>query len=234
MQLFQLAKEQLKYIDKLVPHIAERAGSDAAMEDVDIPLLRFNTAGKPEGLEPGESRDFKGINLLVGSDPDGEIDLPAIEKGINDFVSRALLFAFEKERAARMPEDEAAMHLARDRDDEEKLYLRFATLKPDEFGVKAAGQALDDLDTLMFDGWKKVPGMQAPFYRKKFESKDDARKVESLIDALARAAGYTHDEIEQCFDVSPNDKMLTVNTDFLEQLAKVEQTLEAKFGRKVH
>jgi hypothetical protein len=234
MQLFQLAKEQLKYINELVPRIATKVEEGTILQNVDIPLRHFSAKGKSKALAPGEPRDFQGIDLQVCTGDDGLINYPAIEKGMNEFVALALVMAFNATQKDCLNCDKPDVILKASPKDEEELLLRFSSIQPHHFGIHAASQALDKLEALMFKGWHPVEGMTEPMLRKTFASEDDCTCAEYLIEARGRAMGYTHDEIEQCFDTSPNDRTITVYQDFLEQLAKVEQTLEADFGNRIH
>jgi hypothetical protein len=131
-------------------------------------------------------------------------------------------------------DDMPAVRLAQSTEDDQ-YYLRFIQFDPDKFGVTAAAEALDKMELMMFGGWKKVPGSEPKELTKKFVNEEQAALAGHLINCMARAAGYSDDEIEEQFRASPDDgRILTINRDLMVHLAEVEQTFHADFVRVKH
>jgi hypothetical protein len=237
MQLFQLAKEQLKSIHKGLPKIREVAASGKVqlpLSNVDMPIFVLKVFAEDDEKGLAMESNVPDILLPFKKDDDVDADYKAMEGGVNDFVFSALLVAFNMTQPTLPMDDMPAVRLAQDTEDGQ-YYLRFIQLDPEKFGVSAAAEALDKMELMMFSGWKKVPGSEPKELTKKFVNEEQAALAGHLINCMARASGYTEDEIESQFRASDDDgRILTINRELMKHLAEVEQTFHADFVRVKH
>ena len=239
MQLFQLATEQLRYLNRLIPEIkadVAEQNNGHVLEDVNLPFLPMRV-GSPSDTaqEPSEVPD---VNLKIITSDDKPADYDAIQRGVNDFVYSALLIAFSHSILSGMPgvpkDDLPVIDLKKSLEDPNQVYLHIEKLDIDTFGTAAVGNMLENMEKLMFNGWRPVNGTPEPTLRKRFANEAQCDIVEHLIRCMARAAGYSDEVTEQNIEVSPNTHSLTIHKEFLAHLAEVEQTLEADFGNRRH
>lgn len=233
MQLFQLSKEQLKHVGRVVSQIREHKQGSRELKGLEIKLIEYNIIGKAAEMAPGESRQFSGIEIPVALGDDDTIDREKIQSGVEDFVNSALFFAFNPLTNGRHEVREPNITLQGDENNPHKVSLRFETLDLDHFGISAPAEAIDALEQLMFAKWRRVPD-EKNMLQKTFKSEDECKRVAHLMICMGEAIGYTQDDINSAFSEPPNNRTLVVDKDFLALLAKVEQTLEADFGTRRH
>lgn len=237
MQLFQLAKEQLKFMHRTIPEIREKAASGKVqlpLSNVDIPLLSMHVFAENDEQGLAIPHNVPDILLPFKKDDDKDADYKAMEGGVNDFVISSLLVAFNMTQPTLPADDMPAVRLAQDTQDEEQLYLRFIRLDPEKFGISAAAEALDKMEMMMFSGWKGVKDSEPRELVKKFVNEEQASLAGHLIDCMARAAGYTEEEIAEQFRASDDGLKLYINRELMVHLAEVEQTFHADFVRVKH
>ena len=230
MQLFQLVKEQLRFIQGQAPKLKEMAAGEELMFDVDIPLLSMAASAPESTAEPASN--VPDIILQLRSRDGHALDKKKVEEGVTDFVHSALLLAFNMNQPQLPPDDMPVVKLVRDEGDHPRVYLRFGRLAPEDFKVSAVAQSVDNFDKMMFSGWRRVHGTPEPMLRKRFANEEQAVLVEHLLACMGRAAGYSEKDVIEQFDVSPRDNILTVHKEFLAYLAEVEQTHNADFGKR--
>ncbi len=236
MQLFQLAKEQLKFMARSLPDVKARVAEqklELPLSQVDFPLLKMEVFADDDPAFDEKKSQVPDMRLPFHKKKDQEADYEAMQEGVNEFVISALLVAFNQTQPQLPMDDMPSVRLAQDQGDG-SLYLRFIRPDLETFGVSAAAQTLDRMEELMFKGWKKVPGAIHKELRKKFMNDEQCDLAGHLLHCMGRAAGYSDIEIESKFETSPDDHTLTVRKEFLAHLAEVEQTSEADFGRVKH
>jgi hypothetical protein len=233
MQLFQLSKEQLKHVGRVVGTIRESKQGSRVLNGLEIKLVNFTLSDKAGEMAAGESHKFEGIDLPVAQDDDGHIDRDKIRKGVEDFVNSTLFFAFNPLRRGGSETEEPEVTLKSNEKDPHQVSLRFEKLDLDHFGVSAAAEAIDGLEQLMFAKWRRVPDEKG-MLQKRFSSAAECDRVAHLMLCMGEAIGYTQDDMNKAFSEPPDNRTLVVHKDFLALLAKVEQTLEADFGTRRH
>jgi hypothetical protein len=236
MQLFQLAKEQLKSIHKQNQEIRERVASSKVtlpLSHVDLPIFTLRVFAENDEQGLAIPHNVPDILLPFKKDDDKDADYKAMEGGVNDFVFSALLVAFNMTQPTLPMDDMPAVRLAQSTD-EEQFYLRFIQFDPEKFGVSAAAEALDKMELMMFSGWKRVRESEPAELAKRFVNEEQASLAGHLINCMARAAGYTEEEIAEQFRASDDGLKLYINRDLMVHLAEVEQTFHADFVRVKH
>jgi hypothetical protein len=89
MQLFQLAKEQLKFMHKQLPEIRERVASakvQLPLSNVNMPLMSMSVFAENDEEGLATKSNVPDILLPFKKDDDKEADYKAMEDGVNDFV----------------------------------------------------------------------------------------------------------------------------------------------------
>jgi hypothetical protein len=233
MQLFQLSKEQLKHVGRVVNTIRDSKKGDTVLTGLEIPLVQYAISDKPGEIASGESRQFSDIDLTVAVEDDGHIDGQKIMRGVEDFVSSALFFAFNPLKGREGEVENPSVSLQGHNDDDGKVALGFEKIDVARFGVTAAAEAIDQMEQLMFSKWRPAPDEKG-MLRKRFSSAAECDRVVHLMVCMGEAIGYTQDDINKAFSEPPDERTLVVHKDFLALLAKVEQSLEADFGTRRH
>ncbi len=227
MQLFELAKEEMKEVAEVAERVKvqAKAKGKTVLPDVTIPLNPIKIDDDQDTpLDP--KQNFPGLDLIVQvSHPEVDIDRERVIDGVRGFMCSALFYAYNPLERGVESENPNALLLG-SQDDISNIAVRFGTFDVDTFSSRAPMIALDAMEIQMFANWKDKRGSKDAVL-KTFASEDECDRIRHLFCCMAMAANLSDEKIKRSFLPQPNDHTIVMKREFLSQMVDFEQTMES-------
>lgn len=228
MQLFELAKRQLRFIHGTLEAVKKNPdGGDRLYPCIGVPLRKIKGTVTKEHMDSSTDTPC-GIDIpQYKAEGQEERGADFALQGIEDFTYSVIYMAHNPIRRSQTPAGPNAtdIYIAKDEGAEGCSKLYFENFRPKDYHVSKVGDEIDRIETAMFANWREKPANPQQMV-KVFGSKEERERVEHLFVCMAQACGLSKEEMEGAFDHAPNDHTTVLDRDFLTAMAHAEKTVE--------